>query len=1379
MKAIIAPIRVDALILPQTTVVKGAMADFTRLPYTDGGQDFNADSPYLGDSILSPPFEDKNLSLRAGVHVHWAMPKALSKTVGVKLLADWELDALADYFSESSVSWDTIRDNLKSSVLLATGWIEAAGENRSSILSFKAVDETSFNTQMNAFWTQYPLDEDMQISFLKDLTAILNKSLGSDYPCVPDLWLVRRLNSGTLEKSWVVESTYLSTESEAELMEEGVNDSIVNVPYHDDEHDNKSQPYRFLGRQSEITDSWSKDGDQYVQELTAVGYNPEEGSKGYAEPTFAAFYPNSMSVFGLYDEDMPDEPSDISYEVLGIYTDANNDYVNVFLKDYANRTPLEGISEDEWDAYFATVKESFSAEFQWTSATGFSGPSDLPGQSLLYGKVIPRVSGTPASNAIELAVGNTGTEALSAYVASKTETDGNKAQLEELLESIQLASQLHNRVLDTEYRFQEARHTKGFTANPGGYIWSIKLESKTAQTASDSNDNAQEITLSDELADLLNTTNTLQWTYDKEWREVPYLRRSLFSDWSKYMIGAYPPSDQLNSFFPPDEMMAYIQAVGIPELTDKLGALGTVSILNDEYGRFQQATYSGEESSTANQLSDSLNALETAIEAVNPSMVEEGADSSTAKILVLRQVPAPRYWRANDPVILFAESQSEGSSLSNDRYLQAGDTTETTCQLITSELYDGDAYAWTELTDLFDTVSALYATETEVGASESETVWNPFLLEWKIEYVSAFEASNHESDDLSYDTDFLTQHYDLPEVSPDVSLSASSDIRQTDIEETGAYTGYSLLTGTAGQSLGTVLDTFIANFGEQQSEEVLQNLNTAKDFVDSLDVLSQSLGGFHEAMLGQRQQRQLDIADPIGFPEYQSFAEEVSPLIESWNLTAPDPMSDFNPIRAGKMQVLGLRLVDTFGQTLEIDQASVYKPEPMSIEESEFIHLPARLSQPARLNFRFLSASSGEQEMNSHPASTPVCGWLLPNHLDRSLMFYDNEGNALGSLTMNASNPWMPAPTVSSIETYFSNSAFQNAYLQEVRDSILDLQRASIEANGSSDDSFLDHFLSALDKAQDNIEPENFAEHQDLAVLMGKPIAVVRAKLDLELEGPANTNQSWIKLTQELQGQGRSVDAFTAVKCPIRLGEYKQLNDGLFGYWVENSDGSLQDTFYSSEAESNVDHIQSYVSGGSPVNLSHAIDDDPVYVSMLVDPKGSIHATSGLLPSKSLYIPKDQYKDALKQIAVTFLTAPLLSPSDQVNLSLPKESGFSWSWMELNNIKEWQEIPQYIQISKSVFDTQFSDQPDLWANLISLGWIQENNGNSDKAYVTPAVQRAFPPTVDTPAFTQDVAQRLDQFFDAYGERIEAFDLHASLGNSQILREGWLKLSPNL
>ena len=56
------------------------------------------------------------------------------------------------------------------------------------------------------------------------------------------------------------------------------------------------------------------------------------------------------------------------------------------------------------------------------------------------------------------------------------------------------------------------------------------------------------------------------------------------------------------------------------------------------------------------------------------------------------------------------------------------------------------------------------------------------------------------------------------------------------------------------------------------------------------------------------------------------------------------------------------------------------------------------LAQPMRLDFRLLDATSDAIRSNSSDATSPICGWLLPNHLDNSLMVFDAAGQNLGEL---------------------------------------------------------------------------------------------------------------------------------------------------------------------------------------------------------------------------------------------------------------------------------------------------------------------------------------------------------------------------------------------
>lgn len=79
-RLLVVPVRLDALFLPRARYVTEPTADFTRLPYFDAklGMDINPDTPYLSEAILSKPFQDQRLLLKAGIHLHWSLPDALT-----------------------------------------------------------------------------------------------------------------------------------------------------------------------------------------------------------------------------------------------------------------------------------------------------------------------------------------------------------------------------------------------------------------------------------------------------------------------------------------------------------------------------------------------------------------------------------------------------------------------------------------------------------------------------------------------------------------------------------------------------------------------------------------------------------------------------------------------------------------------------------------------------------------------------------------------------------------------------------------------------------------------------------------------------------------------------------------------------------------------------------------------------------------------------------------------------------------------------------------------------------------------------------------------------------------------------------------------------
>ncbi len=74
-----------------------------------------------------------------------------------------------------------------------------------------------------------------------------------------------------------------------------------------------------------------------------------------------------------------------------------------------------------------------------------------------------------------VAVGNTGIEALSAWLARQIDK-ARAEEIEDQLTAVQLDSFVGHRRLDVGAKLAEARHEGGFVAVPGGVQWTVRRE---------------------------------------------------------------------------------------------------------------------------------------------------------------------------------------------------------------------------------------------------------------------------------------------------------------------------------------------------------------------------------------------------------------------------------------------------------------------------------------------------------------------------------------------------------------------------------------------------------------------------------------------------------------------------------------------------------------------------------------------------------------------------------------------------------------------------------------------------------------------------------------------------------------------------------------
>ena len=364
---LLVPIHLDALCLKTDLSVVEAKVDFSRLPYWDGTREINHDVANISEELLARPFEDRGLQLKAGVHLHWALPDALTKGV--------------------------IAEN------------------------------------------------------------------GTTFPAVPNLWLItrsRKENNGTerIECQWIVESDYGYPD------DVGASSGSIAIPFSSGKN---RPPFRYLGRKMPFN-VWTKAAtvpatSKYLGDLgyrlTAIGFedkrppNPvTEQSRGYGEPTFAAFYPNCQSVFGFHDAAPPAALRGVQYDVMGWYSDPTQDC----LRAQEIRTIKKRLKAAAADlmpsrpfTYCCFTKEALKEGYQWDITEDAAAKGD-PEQTVFYGCLTIETDTPPSAvrrdKQVTIAVGNTSTQALSAYMAHTLAPAGTitPSLVEQQLEALVLAS---------------------------------------------------------------------------------------------------------------------------------------------------------------------------------------------------------------------------------------------------------------------------------------------------------------------------------------------------------------------------------------------------------------------------------------------------------------------------------------------------------------------------------------------------------------------------------------------------------------------------------------------------------------------------------------------------------------------------------------------------------------------------------------------------------------------------------------------------------------------------------------------------------------------------------------------------------------------------
>jgi hypothetical protein len=400
-------------------------------------------------------------------------------------------------------------------------------------------------------------------------------------------------------------------------------------------------------------------------------------------------------------------------------------------------------------------------------------------------------------------------------------------------------------------------------------------------------------------------------------------------------------------------------------------------------------------------------------------------------------------------------------------------------------------------------------------------------------------------------------------------------------------------------------------------------------------------------------------------------------------------VSDFYPLRGGFLQFQvktaqassGLEIVDAFSQTVDVGvpngpqgfepvvaQGLVPDRTPQNFPVGT-AQLPPRIVQDARLDFRFLANDGSGLDIAVSPNPNPVCGWLLPNHLDGGIAVYDGGGTMLGELLpLPAPDNWRPRPGDPGPNPPPAQpSAIPNLAL-----------RAVVESIAGQPPAIFEDVLETIDETLWTVDPLGGRKDQFLSVLFGRPLAVVQAQLGLSVMGEPAFDQTWNAMATPPTATDPSQCTWTretgdvgAPAFPVRLGDLDIRADGLIGYYLPSeSYGTLHSVHLPDDLSAGDTYIKQIATpgnggaatyqGGIALNVGAA----PTTVTLVMDPRGPVHAFTGILPVTTGALPPHLVENFVSQLAVTFRTGPIISDPGTLRVPMPARQNGAWDWVQ-------------------------------------------------------------------------------------------------------------------
>jgi hypothetical protein len=584
------------------------------------------------------------------------------------------------------------------------------------------------------------------------------------------------------------------------------------------------------------------------------------------------------------------------------------------------------------------------------------------------------------------------------------------------------------------------------------------------------------------------------------------------------------------------------------------------------------------------------------------------------------------------------------------------------------------AYAKATLASALNRFSLISGVDPDpVSVASWAQPWVPLWLEWRVEVDVSDRLDGWRLD---------TVDFELDGASP--PNGAKREI-----------TGRSPLHGGVAVTLESAVHTWLR--AEQERDDAMQSQiddATEKQLADiaqaigGIDILAASLDSLHDELLGL----------PVGPYGVLSPAG-------AGGIAKPEPVAVPQLLMAGRLSVTEARIVDAFGRTLDLPAKKTLYPARNALANGG-TELPPRLLRPARWMFRLvdpadLTAQSREASIDQAEPSlmvNPVAGFLLPDHIDEALEVFDSKGQPLGQLLhepISGSVAWEIAPGREGPPD--AGPAFNLEPAQQILGSIAaglvanDAQTRAGQDAKAGEESALSAILRAIDTTLWTVDTFSTLGSAHIAGLVGRPIAVARAVLRLDIStdlGELNLGDPAKLAVRQAAYLALSDRAF-----PVRIGELTRDDDGVLGFFVDDDysrfhvvDKVVRDSCLDAgrwRGQLGLLGTAPHVPAVAALTHPYIFAEDELKVrpgqairlTLLMHPGGKCHLTSGILPRKSLQLSRDWIHDGLSRIAPSARVGPVLIDQDKVRLPLIASFGAEQLWTRRDSSFTWKDDP--------------------------------------------------------------------------------------------------------